>query len=259
LPPITDYAQDGPFKTTKETSKGPGNGYTIFRPEPLGTDGFLHSPLVFGPGIGTAGATQYDTLLSHLASHGYVVIAVNSMTGGPGAAGNDTAMRSGLDWLIMQNGMAGAYQGKLAVERAITMGFSIGATSSVRISDHKAVITSVAIHGHQQMSTGKPHGPVLLLTGNGSTEIPAGPQATLQAITSVPVILALFDGQRHVTVIQDQLARGKPEFVLITAWLRYWVNGDQAAKSHFWGASCQICSDPKWIVTKNAAWDAQQL
>jgi hypothetical protein len=62
-----------------------------------------------------------------------------------------------------------------------------------------------------------------------------------------------------VTVIQDQLARGKPEFVLITAWLRYWVNGDQAAKNHFWGSACQICSDPKWIVTKNAAWDAQQL
>jgi dienelactone hydrolase len=259
LPPVTDYAQEGPFKTIKETSQGPRSAHTIFRPDPLGADGFLHSPIIFGPGISTSGATQYDALLNHLASHGYVVMAINSISGGPGAAANDTAMRSGLDWLLMQNEATGPYQGKLAVERAITMGYSIGATSAVRIADHKAVSTSVAIHGHQQMSTGKPHGPVLLMTGNGSTEIPSGPQATLQAITSVPVILALYDGQRHVTVIQEQLAKGKPEFVLITAWLRYWINGDDAAKSHFWGASCKICMDPKWMVTTNAAWDAQQL
>lgn len=259
LPPITDYAQKGPFMTTITADTGPGNNYTIYRPDPLGANGFLHSPIIFGPGILTSGATDYNTFLTHLATHGYVVISVNSLGGGPGDPGNDTAMRDGLDWLIAQNTATGVYQGKLAVDRAVTMGYSIGATSAVLISNHPAVITSVAIHGHEPMKTAKPHGPVLLLTGNGATELPAGPQATLQAITSVPVILALYDGQAHITVIGDQLAQGKPEFTLITAWLRYWVNGDDAAKGYFWGANCKICSEPAWMVTKNAAWDAQNL
>lgn len=259
LPPVTDYTKAGPFKPLKQTSTGPGNAYTIFRPDPLGENGFLHSPLVFGPGILTSGANDYNVFLNHLASHGYVVISVNSMGGGPGDPGNDSAMKMGLDWLIAQNSAAGPYQGKLAVKRAVTMGYSIGATSAVLIANHPAVITSVAIHGHEPMKTAKPNGPVLLLTGDGTTEIPEGPQAALQGITTVPTILGLYKGQWHITVISDQLAQGKPEFTLITAWLRYWVNGDDAAKRFFWGSDCTICTDSNWVVTKNAAWDAQKL
>jgi hypothetical protein len=73
------------------------------------------------------------------------------------------------------------------------------------------------------------------------------------------VILGLYKSQWHITVIQDQLAQGKPEFTLITAWLRYWVNGDDSAKSFFWGSSCKICTDSNWVVTRNAPWDAQKL
>lgn len=259
LPPITDYTKAGPFKTKKELRMGPGSSYTIFRPDPLGENGFLHSPIIFGPGIITDGANNYDAFLSHLATHGYVVMSVNTLGGPPGAADNDTAMKEGLDWLIQQNSQAGVYQGKLAADRAISMGYSIGATSAVLISSHPAIVTSVAIHGHMQMTRAKPHGPVLLFTGNGETEIPAGPQATIEAITTVPVILGLYDGQAHVTVIADQLAPGKPEFTVTTAWLRYWVNGDDAAKRYFWGDNCEICSDAKWMVTTNAAWDAQKL
>jgi hypothetical protein len=252
LPPITDYTQPGPFTTMMQSSTGPNGAYTIFRPEPLGENGFLHSPIIFGPGIITS-PSNYRTLLTHLASHGFVTICVNSLTGGPNAPGNLTAMQMGLDWLIAQNTEAGVFQGKLAVDRAITMGYSIGSTASVQLSSHEAIMTTVAIHGHNTM--GDPHGPVLLLTG--TMDVIDDVRSTLSTLEEAPaVMMALPIG--HLAVLTELSATGR-YLGPITAWLRYWVNGDENAKSFFWGADCEMCSSP-WITPEtNAKWDAQGL
>jgi dienelactone hydrolase len=258
LPPTDDYGATGPFETTTEMSTGPGSGYTIFRPDPLGEDGFVHSPVIWGPGIFTSGATSYTTLLRHLASHGYVVMSINTLSGGPGAQSHITAMKDGLDWLAEQNAAAGTYQGKLAMDRAATMGYSLGATAAVLAADHASVMTSIAVHGHMPMANAEPLGPVLMFTGNGPSEIPSGPQAAIAALTEVPVVLALIEGQGHLTVIQDQLAQGKLELSVSTAWLRYFLNGDQAAKSAFAGDGCDLCGS-NVMLTTNAPWDALGL
>ena len=252
LPPVTDYAQAGPFMTTMQSNTGPGSNYTIFRPEPLGTDGFLHSPVIFGPGIITTPST-YRALLTHLASHGFVILGSNSLTGGPNAPGNLDAMREGLDWLIEQNDAAGTFQGKLAVRRAVTMGYSIGATASVQLSSHEAILTSVVIHGHRTM--GDPHGPVLMITG--TMDVIDDMRATLTTLEEAPAVLvALPIG--HLNVLTELSASGR-YLSPITAWLRYWVNGDDAAKRYFWGAGCEMCDSP-WIAPEpNAAWSAQTL
>jgi hypothetical protein len=258
LPPITDYAARGPFMTTSTPNTGPSNRYTIWRPEPLGTNGFVHSPMIFGPGIAT-NASQYRALLDHLASHGFVTISVNSMSGGPNAPANLQAMKDGLEWIIAQNGQAGVFQGKLAVSRAVTMGYSIGATASVQLSSHAAILTTVSIHGHN--TSGDPHGPVLLLTG--TSDVIADNRTTLTTLTEAPaVLMALPIG--HLNVVTEialggSIAPSARYIAPITAWLRYWVNGDQGAKDFFWGAGCKMCSSP-WITPEpNAKWTAQSL
>ena len=235
-----------------ESNTGPGGSYTIFRPDPLGADGFLHSPIIFGPGIITT-PSNYTTLLTHLASHGFVTICVNSLSGGPGAPANLEAMRAGLDWLIAQNTEAGVYQGKLAVTRAVTMGYSIGATASVELSSHEAIMTTVVIHGHN--TSGDPHGPVLMMTG--TSDVIDDMRATLSTLDEAPAVLvALPIG--HLNVLTELSAGGR-YIAPITAWLRYWVNGDDDAKRFFWGADCEMCSSP-WITPEpNAAWVAQTL
>jgi hypothetical protein len=245
--------------TTTEPNVGPSSNYTVFRPNPMGENGFVHSPIIFGPGILTT-ASMYRALLLHLASHGFVTISVNSMSGGPNAPGNLTAMRTGLDWLIEQNGQAGPYQGKLAVNRAATMGYSIGATASVQLSSHAAILTTVSIHGHN--TSGDPHGPVLLLTG--TSDVIADNRRTLTTLEEAPsVLMALPIG--HLDVLTE-LAIGSSTITSsaryiapITAWLRFWVNGDQGAKGFFWGSGCRMCSSP-WITPEpNAKWSAQTL
>jgi len=252
LPPVSDYAAAGPYDTTVEANVGPSGNYTIFRPEPLSDDGFLHPPIVFGPGILTT-PSLYDTLLSHLASHGYVTICVNSLSGGPGSPGNVSAMEQGLDWLIAQNTEAGTYQGKLAIDRAVAMGYSLGSTASVQLSSHEAIATTVAIHGHN--TSGDPRGPVLLLTG--TSDVIDDVRDTLTTLEEAPsVLMALPIG--HLDVL-GELSDGGRYVAPITAWLRYWINGDDAAKSFFWGDGCEMCSPP-WIAPEaNAKWQMQTL
>ena len=168
-------------------------------------------------------------------------------------------MREGLDWIIAQNGQAGVFQGKLAVNRAITMGYSIGATASVQLSSHAAILTTVSIHGHN--TSGDPHGPVLLLTG--TTDVIDANRTTLTTLTEAPaVLMALPIG--HLNVVTElamgtRISASSRYVAPITAWLRFWVNGDQGAKGYFWGASCKMCSSP-WITPEpNAKWTAQTL
>jgi hypothetical protein len=259
LPLVTDFSQDGPFATTTESNTGPNGSCTVFRPDPLGTDGFLHPMITFGPGIVTSGGISYTTLLTHLATLGYVVIAVETLSGGPGAQANTDAMVNALDWLIAQNNAAGVYQGMLAVNCGVAMGYSIGASATPFVGEHPAVVTGVAIHGHIQMQTAEPHGPVLFLTGNGPAAVGDQVSQVVSGLNSAPGLMALYEGQGHMDVIMVQLQAGQPEFTAMTAWLRYWVNGDESAKNYFWGPGCVMCSDSSWTLQGNALWDALSL
>jgi len=258
LPPITDYSKPGPFKATTTANTGPSNGYTIFRPDPLGDKGFMHSPIIFGPGILTS-ASMYAAFLNHLATHGFVTICVNSMSGGPNDPANLKAMKDGLDWIIAQNTQSGVFQGKLAVDRAIGMGYSIGATASTQLSSDPAVMTTVSIHGHKTM--GDPHGPELMLTG--TMDVIDDNRTTLMTLTEAPAILmALPIG--HLDVLTElamtsAIGPNTRYIAPITAWLRYWVNGDQDAKSFFAGANCKMCSSPWSTPEPNDKWKALML
>jgi hypothetical protein len=245
------YDQPGSFTTTMEANVGPNNNYTVFRPDPLGANGFVHSPLIFGPGIMTT-ASNYTVLLTHLASHGFVCICVNSMDGGPNDAGNLSDMKTGLEWLIAQNSAGGIYQDKLAVDRAIAMGYSIGATASVQLCSHPAIMTTVAIHGHN--TSGDPHGPVLLLTG--TQDVITDVRTTLTTLTEAPAMMTGLP----ITHIEagNEFTTGR-YVAPITAWLLYWAYGDDDAKRYFWGADCEMCKSP-WITPEtNDKWKAQTL
>ena len=87
---------------------------------------------------------------------------------------------------------------------------------------------------------------------------------TLTTLEEAPAVLvALPIG--HLDVFFTELAMLTPisestrYIAPITAWLRYWVNGDENAKHFFWGPDCEMCKSP-WITPEtNALWDAQNL
>jgi dienelactone hydrolase len=246
LPPVSDYSAPGPFNTVVEANVGPNGAYTIFRPDPLGKDGFLHAPIIYGYGIN--GQIKYATdFLRSVASHGFVIIGCNILTGGPNSPANNTAMTNGLNWMLQQNSAAGSkFQGKLAVTRAATMGYSVGGTAAVDIGGHEAVKTVVSIHGH--VSKAVLHGTLLQTTGT-KDNVGLPMQQQTFANSKVPTFLGTVTGADHSYPGKD----GGVQRPAIIAWLRYWIYNDTGAKRYFYGDDCVMCKAP-WENPQRKNW-----
>lgn len=243
-------APSGMFETTTEGG-GPGGNYVIYRPRTLGEGGFVHPPVAWGNGLATV-PSNYDALLKNVASHGFVVIA------NPGTGSDPQVVRQGLEWLLAQN-ESGMYAGKLAVDCAATIGYSMGGGAAVGSGSHPAVKAVVSIHGLQDASD-KISGPLLLTTSDDDGFVT--PQMFVQPCydrSSVqPTIMATyvtgnapsFNG--HLTPLGDGQQDAEP----MIAWLRFWLYGDQAQRKWFFGADCTLCTKPWGMVQKkNYDWD----
>jgi hypothetical protein len=247
LPPITDYKSMGPFTTTVDRNTGPNGMYTVFRPQTLGQNGFLHAPIVFGPGIGQQ-VTVHTTMLTNFASHGFVVVGTPVLNGRPGDAANRTTMLNGLNWIVAQNTAQGSiYQGKLYADHVVSMGFSVGGTSAVEIGGEPAVATVVSIHGHR--ATAALHGPMLQTTGTGDTVGLPLQQATYD-MSGVQTFLATLTGAPHTYI---EMNGGGEERPAILAWMRYWIYNDAGARNHFFGDTCVLCRAP-WENPQRKNW-----
>jgi hypothetical protein len=242
LPPVTDYTQPGPFATMTINATGPDGMYTMVRPTNLGDKGFKHPPLTWGNGITTTPAT-YPILLSTVASHGFVIIASDSTSVTP------QMMTAGLDWLIAQNTAAGSpLNGKLDVERAVAMGYSLGGGGALSVSSHKNVIATIAMHPAPSFGIAA-HGPVLLFSGTNDTV--CAPSLVMSAYSSIksPAFYALLEGADHL----EPVLTGGRELGASIAWLRLWVYNDQGGKNYFYTDACTLCKAP-WSKMTNAAW-----
>jgi hypothetical protein len=248
LPPIDDYTDMGPFTTTVDRGVGPNGGYTVYRPETLGEDGFLHAPIIFGPGIGQQ-VTVHTEMLTNFASHGFVVVGSPVLEGRPGDAANRETLQRGLDWILEQNGMPGIYEGKLWTDHAVSMGFSVGGTSAVEIGGDPSIITVVSIHGHT--ATAELHGTMLQTTGTQDTVGMPLQQNTFDA-SNVPTFLATLTGAPHQYI---EMAGGGEERPVILAWMRYWVYGDAGGEPFFFGDDCTACRAP-WENPQRKNWEA---
>jgi len=250
LPATTDYSAAGPYPTTTDRNVGPGGMYTVYRPKTLGEGGFLHAPIIFGPGIGMQ-ASQLSMLLLSFASHGFVVVGTPVLNGGPGDPANLKLMSDGLDWILAQNDVAGTYQGKLDVTKAVSMGYSVGGTSAVQLGGHAAVATTVSIHGHT--ATSAMHGPLLQTTGIKDT-VGLPLQMMTYAMSKVQTFLGTVIEADHGYIQQTSNGQqGGVERPAIIAWLRYWIYNDAGAKHYFYGDDCVMCTTP-WTNPQRKNW-----
>ncbi len=247
LPPVEDYSAMGPYSTVVERNVGPGNGYIVFRPETMGENGFLHAPIVFGPGINQTVEPIHNTLLTHFASHGFVVVGTPVLSEGPYPGdGNTRTMETGLEWILGQNTVSGSkFEGKIWTDRAVAMGFSVGGTAAVNLGAKEEIFTTVSIHGHDLVPDLK--GPMLQL--NGSADVSFG-QPTFDA-SNVQTFLATRANTAHTYIEKDGGGSHRPAII---AWMRYWIYGDEGGKHYFYGDDCVLCKDP-YTNPQRKNWD----
>jgi pimeloyl-ACP methyl ester carboxylesterase len=238
-----DFATAGTFETTMLPNTGPGGLFTVYRPALLGEDGLTHPIITWGNGTGAVPAF-YAALLTHLASHGFVVVASNSSSTGSGEA-----MLEGVAWIIAENVRDGSdYFGMLATDRVGASGHSQGGGGTVAAGADPSVTCTAPIApwmGATPASVEDLQGPMFTIAGSFDALVPAATvESQVYGLALVPSVYGILIGANHFTPLGDAGAMRGP----LTAWFRLNLMADESAREVFVGADCTLCVDPSWEI-----------
>jgi hypothetical protein len=256
FPPVSDFAMPGPFTATTLANVGPSPGYTVYLPTELAPNGALN-PIVGWMSGGSTNHASY-TLLPHLASHGFVVVAANVVPGIGQEVQLGEQIITGIDWLIAENARSGSeFLGKLDTTRLASAGYSMGSLATFTIADDPRLTTTVHISGGNMAPerVENLHAPAAFICG-----IPGGASCNLLSAdcdiaaancdidfetATTPVFYANFAGGHLGILTTPHMERIN---AMTTAWLRNRLMGDTTLTASFVGPSCTYCSDPNWMV-----------
>jgi hypothetical protein len=245
--PAADPAKTGPFMTVTENMVGPGMAFTMFRPKDLTQ---RHPLITWGNGTGTTPPT-YRGLLTLYASHGFIVIASNSMNV---AQGTPPPMLDGVTWVLEQDMTAGSalYQ-HVDRDRIGATGHSQGAFAASSAGRDPRIKTIAPIET-LGASNGL-HGPALGLCGSMDTTVPcSGDLRSFMSISDQPVMYAELTSADHTNWIFTPGGGINPFWVITNAWFRVQLMNDTALRPMFYG-ECTTCKDTATWVTMRKMMD----
>ena len=239
--PGGNYSAKGTFGSSTMNKVGPKKAFTVFRPKVLGQGGVRHPFITWGNGTG-ATPSIYAGLLSHWATHGFVVIASNSTQ-----TGNGKEMIKGIDWLVSENKRAGSvFYKKLDPSAIGASGHSQGGCGCVNAANDPRVKCSVPLMPGPGNAKGV-KGPMFVVTGSADFIVPHFlVKFTVYNRSPVPTCLAKLKGASHFSACGS----AKSMSGYITAWFRLHLMGDSSLKKLFYGPKCGICGDKKWTVER---------
>jgi hypothetical protein len=239
---VSRWEKRGMLDAMSEANAGPGRAYTMYRPSELGQGGVKHPILTWGNGSGTT-PSSYTELLTHWASHGFVVVASNATDTGSGKE-----MVAGIDWLVAENGRADSvYFEKLDLSAIGAIGYSQGGIGTVIAAMDPRVVTSVPIAGGDS-KIDQVRGPVFLIGGVSDTVVPPlWNMAPQYEAAHVPAVYGVLQGgATHFETLGDGgRLRG-----YTTAWLVFQLLHDNSLSGVFYGKDCTLCKDPLWVVER---------
>jgi hypothetical protein len=230
--PGTGYGARGPHATTR-TAIGE---HTYFHPTTMGQGGVRHPVVIWGNGTGADPAT-YNTLLTHWASHGFIVAAANTPN-----AGSGREMLAGLDYLTTANGQAGnRFNGVVDLAKVASSGHSQGGGGAIAAARDPRVKTMMPLQGAGGGAITNTALTAIFFSGQNDTLVnPSGVRSAWSRASNIPAAYAEARGATHFT-INDSAYRPAT-----TAWLKWQLDGDQTARSEFVGANCGLCTSRDW-------------
>ncbi len=256
FPPVSDFAGDGPYTATTMDNVGPSSNYTVYVPTELAPNG-AKNPIVGWMSGGSTAPSFYD-LLPHLATHGFVVVASNTVPG----IGDEVALGQeiidGIDWAIAENARADSpLFDKLDTTKIASVGYSMGSLATFTIASDPRLTTTVHISGGNMDPTriDNLRAPAAFICGipgddscnilSTDCDIAAANCDTDFANATTSVFYANFS-YGHLGILTSPYA--EQIGAMTTAWLRYQLMGDTTLKAMFVGDSCTYCSDSAWKV-----------
>jgi hypothetical protein len=252
FPAVSDFTAAGTF--TPMSGDVASVSCTIYRPSVLGANGCLNPVIVWGNGTFNT-PSSYDALFQHFASQGFIVAAADTSNSGSGAE-----MLACLKYIIDQNSASGSpYQGKIDINHIASSGYSQGGAGCLEAGEDPrfAVIAAVSpyivvpLGGYDTSSVTKQVHPIFMISGSADTvATPNNNQQPIFDMAPVPIFWATHAGSSHLEVLGGGGAYAGP----LTAWFRYKLMGDPAAKDWFEKPPCTLCSATGWTVQTNSKW-----
>jgi hypothetical protein len=264
------YTPSGPYATTTGTVLD-GSGqviYDLYYPSDYAALGFTSPIVTWGNGT-NATPDMYSTLLSHLASYGFTVIA-STLTN----TGSGNEIDAAAHYLVAQDTAAGSvFRGNLNVRHIAAVGHSQGAGGAVRAATNDpALITAVMtfslpntiwVSANPDCPTAADcmfypaelTQPVFFISTHGLLDaIIASPATETTFYDNVPghaalgIILSSGGGLADHNSVQNTANGGNPDGELgyATAWLEHELRGSPAAAAAFSGASPELPRNSDW-------------
>jgi len=247
FPEVSDFAADGPY--TGRSALVTTDLCEISYPPTLADSTLMHPVILWGNGT-SAQTNFYRGVLTHWASHGFIVGAALTSN-----AGSGTEMIACLDFLIAENERSGSvFEGKVDTTRVGASGHSQGGGAALMVGrDERVMVTaplqpyiSLPLGGFDRGCITEQHGPMFMMSGTGDTiASPAQNQQPIFDTTNVPVFWGNLMGADHLGSALGNISgyRGPA-----TAWFRYHLMNDSSARAMFYGDDCTLCTDPQWTV-----------
>lgn len=231
------YEQAGPYRVAKAAR---GTTHTLYYPSDIATTSRKHPVVVWGNGTG-AEVAQYEVFLTHLATWGFVVAAANT-----GQAGSGADMLDGARYLVSENSRAGSvFHGRIDTANIAAAGHSQGGGGAIAAGADPMIKATLPVMPGPQGSVPALRGPSLFIAGQYDWIVPSsyvkGRYAWAQDHAAV---FAELKGADH-------FLPGDTRIRMVgvgTAWLWYWLTGDERAKTVFFGPAGEtdLANDPAW-------------
>jgi len=276
-----DLALPGPYpastRTLTVTRSGGGTfSALVYYPASSTTSGAPFHPtcppapiLTFGHGFFQT-VTTYQSTLTHLATHGYIVIATTSEGGlFPSHANFASDIRTCITHLETLNTTPGSFvEQRLAPDRVGIFGHSMGGGASILAAAADARIDAVATlaaadtNPSSITAAASVNVPLLLISGTSDTIVPPAQNqshyASARAAKSYPLIAGGFHcgyqdssgfGCDSVTTLprNEQLAIVRRQ---LTTWFDLYLKQDQSRWRATWGP--EIIPDPRLTTTQDS-------
>jgi hypothetical protein len=210
---LIDSGSSGPYKAMA-VQEATLPDFTIYRPKDLTVAvrsvGKLPM-LVFGNGGCSNTSLSHERVLSEIASHGYLIIAIGPLPKGPAVAHVSTPSKmllDAIDWMVAQSrDKASAYYGLADTNKIAAMGQSCGGAQVIYASSDPRIKTSVMFNsgmgelkmaGADKESLKRLHAPIVYITGGPSDVAFANAQLDYDRINQVPVALAVLGNAGHM-------------------------------------------------------------
>lgn len=265
----------GPFEVAADKNVGPLAGtlpdpiygdeqqrFSVYRPKNLSDSGYCHPILVWANGYkdnpeqnppkciinrSDQWCGQYLPIISHLASHGFVVVApISTATG----AGDPLPTIVGLDWILEQNeDSSSPYYHRLDTANIGQLGHSFGGMSTCMSASEPRYKALGTICGTRAL-TGV-HTPMLFFCGGKDTTVAcSGVRDTYLSVKDQPAFFMNELEADHGSWVYG--GPNSPSISSAAAWFRVHLMGDTANRKYFYGSNCTFCSDRRVQVEQNS-------